>query len=218
MKKKLISLILILAIISVIICAIHNEKSHSNETDIQLTKYIGNSINMTLKAIEENTRSDPYEVALQNMQSEMAEIEYITDKKEWYLAYKNIIFKYFKWLDPPETVFDYFTEDEVRLICKAVETECYQQEFDAKVNVASVIFNRYYSGEFGETIEDIITSENQFAYGRDVITADTILSVMYAFEIQDTTNGALFFHSNEKTDTFYERSYIFTDDATHNFY
>ena len=56
------------------------------------------------------------------------------------------------------------------------------------------------------------------AYGRKNITEDTIWAVMYAFEIEDTTEGALFFHSNNKTNTFNGANYIFTDSCGHHFY
>ena len=161
---------------------------------------------------------DPYEIAIQEMQEKMSEIESIEDNKEWFLAYKDIVFEYAEWIDPPETIFDYYTEDEVRLICRVVETETYQCDFDSKVNVANVVLNRIESGEFGETVEEFITTESQFAYGRETITEDTILAVMYSFEIIDTTKGALYFHSNEKTDTFCGRDFIFQDSAGHNFY
>ena len=121
-------------------------------------------------------------------------------------------------LDPPETIYDYFTEDEIRLICRVVETETYDQDFMSKVNVANVVLNRYYSDKFGETITEIVTSPYQFAYGRKNITEDTIWAVMYAFEIEDTTEGALFFHSNSKTNTFNGANYIFTDSCGHHFY
>lgn len=161
---------------------------------------------------------DPIEVALQDVEQKMTDIESIEDKMEWFIAYKGIINEYYGILDPPETIYDYFTEDEVRLICRVVETETYDQDFMSKVNVANVVLNRYYSGEFGETITEIVTSPHQFAYGRKNITEDTIWAVMYAFEIEDTTNGALFFHSNKKTDKFNGADYIYTDKCGHNFY
>lgn len=165
----------------------------------------------------------PYELALIRMEEKMSELENITDRKEWYLAYKDIVFKYVKWFDPPETVFNYFTEDEVKLICNAVETECYQQDFDSKCNVASVIFNRYYSGEFGDTIEKVITTENQFSYGRNAITEETMLAVMYSWEIEDTTDGCVAFRSGDKPEKWYttETRYWakqFEDNSGHAFY
>ena len=161
---------------------------------------------------------DPYEVAMQEIEQNMSEIESIEDEMEWFIAYKAIINEYYGILDQPETIWDCFSEDEVNLICKVVETETYDQDFMSKVNVANVVLNRYYSGDFGETITEIITKPYQFAYGRNVITADTIWAVMYAFEMTDTTDGALFFHSNDKTDTFCGASYIFSDNAVHHFY
>ena len=118
----------------------------------------------------------------------------------------------------PETVFDVFTVEEVALICRMVETECYQQDFDSKVNVACVAFNRFNSGKFGDTMKEVITSPKQFAYGRINLDEDTIWAVQYAFEVGDTTQGALFFHSMKKTDTFCGRKWIFSDNAIHHFY
>lgn len=166
---------------------------------------------------------DPYEVAIHNRQIELEAIESITDKKEWFLAYKDISFKYAEWVTPSKTVFDCFTEDEVRLICKTVETECYQQDFISKVNVASVIFNRIESGDFGDSVTKIITKKNQFAYGRDIITEDTILAVMYAFEVEDTTDGCVAFRSGYKPEKWYttETKYWtlqFVDDTGHGLY
>ena len=161
---------------------------------------------------------DPIEVALQEVEKRMSEIEMIEDKMEWFIAYKEIINDYYGVLDPPETIYDYFTEDEIILICRVVETETYDQDFMSKVNVANVVLNRYYDGRFGETITEIVTSPKQFAYGRKKITEDTILAVEYAFEIEDTTNGAIFFHSNSKIDTFCGAKYIFSDSAVHHFY
>ena len=84
--------------------------------------------------------------------------------------------------------------------------------------VSQQAINRIESGDCGETVEEVITTESQFAYGREVITEDTILAVMFAFEFEDTTNGATFFHSNKQTDTFCGKNYIFSDDAVHHFY
>lgn len=158
------------------------------------------------------------EIKVNEFHSKHDEIKKIIDKKEYFLAYKDLVFKYIKWIDPPQTVFDVFTEEEVRLICRMVETECYQQDFDSKVNVACVAFNRFNSGKFGDTIKEVITRPNQFAYGRTILAEDTILAVQYAFEVGDTTQGALFFHSMKKTETFSGRTWIFTDNAGHNFY
>lgn len=160
------------------------------------------------------------EIKQYEFETKLKEIEHIKDEntKEWFLAYKDLTYEYMKWVELPETVYDKYSEDEIRLIWRVVETETFDQDFDSKVNVANVVFNRLKSGEFGETLTEIITKENQFAYGRQKITDDTIYAVMYAYEMPDTTYGALYFHSNKKTDKFNKADYIFTDDAGHHFY
>lgn len=214
MKKRILSLLIMLFMIVSIVLIANNKPTESDVRPISISDILEP---ISIEEIEVEPLS-PYEVARENMKMELAEIESIKDKKEWFLAYKNIIFKYAEWTDPPETIFDEFSEDEIRLICQMVETECYQQDFDSKCNVIAVVMNRFYSGNFGDTITEVITSENQFAYGRKNISEDTILAVQYVFEADYTAQGALYFHSNEKTDTFCGANYLFSDNAIHHFY
>ena len=214
--KRFISLtILLFMVVSLVIPISNINSQHKNDVSEPV---LLSDITYEIVFEEVIEEPDPYEIAIQEMQEKMLEIESIEDNKEWFLAYKDIVFEYIEWIDPPETIFDYYTEDEVRLICRVVETEAYQCDFNSKVNVANVVLNRIESGEFGDTVEEIVTTENQFAYGRKNISEDTILAVEYAFMIEDTTNGALFFHSNNKTDTFCGRDFIFQDSVGHNFY
>ena len=217
--KRFISLSILLFIMVSLVIPISyiNNKNH-NTNDVDIVEPVLSDVTYELVVKEVVEEQDPYEIAIQEIQEKMSEIESIEDRKEWFLAYKNIVFEYSEIIDPPETIYDCLTEEEVILICRVVETETYQCDFDSKVNVANVVFNRFECGEFGETIEEVITSKNQFAYGRKKIEEDTILAVEYAFQICDTTNGALFFHSNKKTDTFCGASYIFSDNAVHHFY
>lgn len=214
MKKRILSVLAVVLMATVLIFIAKNDTEKTEKVVIQPISIVASDITYEI----ENVKEDPVEIAIAEMQTKMDEIESIEDNMEWFIAYKEIVYKYTKWIDPPETVFNYFEPDEVMLICRTVETECYQQDFDSKCNVASVVFNRYYSGEFGDNIEEIITTPNQFAYGRETITEDTILAIMFAFEICDTTNGALYFHSNEKTETFNGADFIFQDSSGHNFY
>ena len=215
MKRFMALTILLFMVVSLVIPISNINNQHKNDVSEPV---LLSDITYEIVFEEVIEEPDPYEIAIQEMQEKMSEIESIEDNKEWFLAYKDIVFEYAEWIDPPETIFDYYTEDEVRLICRVVETETYQCDFDSKVNIANVVLNRIESGEFGETVEEVITTESQFAYGREVITEDTILAVMFAFEFEDTTNGALYFHSNKQTDTFCGKSYIFSDDAVHHFY
>lgn len=215
MKRIISVLILLFMIVSLVIPISNINSQHKNDV---IEPVLLSDITYEIVFEEVIEEPDPYEIAIQEMQEKMTEIEPIEDNKEWFLAYKDIVFEYAEWIDPPETIFDYYTEDEIRLICRVVETETYQCDFDSKVNVANVVLNRIESGEFGDTVEEIVTTKNQFAYGRKVLTEDTILAVMFAYEMEDTTCGALFFHSNDKTETFNGRDYIFSDDAIHHFY
>ena len=115
------------------------------------------------------------------------------------------------------SVYSVFTLEEIYMIQRCVETETYQQDISSKINVACVVFNRYKNGSFGKTITGIITAYRQFAYHRTEISESTIEAVEIAWE-EDTTNGALFFHSNPKTETFNGASYLFSDLAGHHFY
>ena len=168
--------------------------------------------------IENEVETDRLEIISQRMQQELSEIESIEDRQEWFLAYKDIIYKYYKYFGAPETVFDVYTEEELDLIFRTVETECFDADFESKCNVASVIFNRIESGEFGESAEEVITKPNQFAYGRECITESTILSVMYVYEIGDTTDGCVAFRSDQCPMKWRSWEYVFTDEAGHNFY
>ena len=215
MKKNISLTILLFMVVSLVIPISNINNQHKNDVSEPV---LLSDITYEIVFEEVIEEPDQYETAIQEMQEKMSEIESIEDNKEWFLAYKDIVFEYAEWIDPPETIFDYFTEYEVKLICRVVETETYQCDFDSKVNVANVVLNRIESGEFGDTVEEIVTTENQFAYGRKILTEDTILAVEYAFMIEDTTNGALFFHSNDKTDTFCGRDFIFQDSVGHNFY
>lgn len=159
------------------------------------------------------------DIAMEEMNQKIMKIETIEDREEWFLAYKDIVFKYVKWFGVPQTVFDVYTEEEIIFICRAIETECYDQDFLSKCNVASVILNRIdQGGEFGNSAIEVITKENQFAYSREDITESTILSLMYVYEIGDTTVGCVAFRSDKCPMEWYNWEYMFTDDVGHNFY
>lgn len=216
--KRLLSLLILLFMVVSFLLPFSDINNRQKEEHDVIEPRVLSDITYEIDIEEIIEEPDQYGVILQEMQTKMSEIESIEDKKEWFLVYKDIVYEYVDWFGLPMTIFDEFSEEEVRLICRVVETETYQCDFDSKVNVANVVLNRIESGDFGDTVEEVVTTENQFAYSREIITEDTILAVMYAYEVIDTTNGALYFHSNEKTDTFCGRSYIFSDDAVHHFY
>ena len=205
-------------LIGISIVVIGKYPTHKQEHIYIIDEVVSAPRIIEVQYIENEKETDQLEVISQKMQQELSEIESIEDREEWFLTYKDIIFKYYKWFGAPETVFDAYTEDELDLIFRTVETECYDADFISKCNVASVIFNRFESGEFGDTIGEVITSPNQFAYGRECITKSTILSVMYVYEMGDTTDGCVAFRSDQCPIKWRNWEYVFTDDVGHNFY
>ena len=152
-----------------------------------------------------------------------------SNKEDWFKNYKAIQEEYSDWIDKDETIYDYFNQDELELLFRIVETEVRGDEnFDEKVNVASVIFNRIGHEDFPMTLTDILTQRSpspQFssyisgAYKNVEVTDTTILACEYAFQIGDTTNGALYFDStNGHSWADRNREYIFTDAVGHSFY
>lgn len=171
--------------------------------------------------IKEQPVSINFEIdnAIEKMNHEMAEIEVIIDKREWFLAYKKIIQKYSYIIDPPETIYDYFSKEELDLLFYVVQAEVGDEySFESKINVANVIFNRFYHERFPDTLSDILVYD-QFSpiadgrYREVEVTEDAILACEYAFMMEDTTDGCLFFDSNNTLNY----QFVFNDGA-HNFY
>jgi len=174
----------------------------------------------TYKAVQDTEviTIDIVEIKRQEYVTKVEELKSIEDEQERFVAYKELYEEYLEWCDLPETIYDCYSEEEILLIQKVVETETYQCDFMSKVNVANVVLNRVKHESFPNTVTEVITAANQFAYGRNKISESTVLAVEYAFLNEDTTDGALFFHSNPKTDTFNGAQYVFSDDAIHHFY
>lgn len=197
----------------------HSENSKTESVAVQETA-IFTGISAENFVIEQPV-SINFEIdnAIEEMNYEMTEIETITDKKEWFIAYKSIIEEYSYIIDPPETIYDYFSEEELDLLFHVVQAEVGDEySFESKVNVANVIFNRFYHERFPNTLSDILVCD-QFSpiadgrYREVEVTEDTILACEYAFMLEDTTDGCLFFDSNNTL------SYQFVfDDEAHNFY
>jgi spore germination cell wall hydrolase CwlJ-like protein len=160
------------------------------------------------------------EIKNEEFNRKLGEIKYVDmNNEEWFKTYKELSQEYSEWVKLPETIYDAFSEEEINLICRVVETETFDQDFDSKVNVACVVFNRLESGKFGNSITEIVTNPKQFAYGRKKITESTILAVEYAYVMGDTTQGALYFNSfKEAPEVFNGANYIDTDKAGHHFY
>ena len=154
----------------------------------------------------------------QIMFEEYEELSKITDKKDWYLCYLGFVEDYPEY-DRGSTLYDRYTEDEIYLMERVIETETYGCDFEAKSHVASVILNRIEGdNNFPNDATKVCTSPGQFVYSRKKISDDTKLALEYAAEIEDTTNGALYFNSMAPMDSWNGRTRIFTDHVGHSFY
>lgn len=213
MKKILANTILLIVFfLGIIFIELVHEKEENTYNKIQngMNLIIYNTHETVKEIIDENI------INKMSLQEKVLSINASKGTKEWFICYLEIIEEY----DNPyrSDLYDFFTEEEICLIERTIETECYEQDFISRVNVANVILNRYWDGSFGKTIEEIITSQNQFCYGRTEITEDTKLALQYAFLIEDTTGGSIAFRSDCCPESWCGWEYLFTDDAGHSFY
>lgn len=223
--RKLICLVamLIMFFFNMITLAKDEQKT---ETDMEIIHVEAEPIEIKSEPVVEEVKivestKTKAEIKNEEFNNKLNDIEYLKKEsnEEWFLAYKDLTYEYVEWVKMPETIYDVFSEEEINLICRVVETETYDQDFDSKVNVANVVFNRLDDGRFGDTITEIVTNPKQFAYGRKKITESSILAVMYAYEMEDTTQGALYFNSfKEAPEVFNGANYIDTDKCGHHFY
>ena len=152
------------------------------------------------------------------MFAEFEQLSQIENKKDWYLCYKGFLEDYPEF-DRGSTLYDRYTDEEIYIMQRVIETEVYGKDFDAKANVASVILNRIEGdNNFPNDAMKVCTSPGQFVYSRKQISEDTKLALEYAAEIEDTTNGALYFNSMAPMDSWNGRTRIFTDHVGHSFY
>lgn len=140
------------------------------------------------------------------------------DKYVWFQLYYNALFNIYELDDLPETPYDVFTEREITMMLKCIETEAHEASFDCKVNVANVILNRIESDQFPTDPVELITQKNQFAYGRNNISDSTVYALLYAYMIEDTTNGCIAFRSDYSPNEWNGWTKQFTDESGHTFY
>ena len=186
-------------------------QTYCDELEIANQEFVNATIEMQNKIINDKcNESLDFQEIIESLKK--------TDKKSWFILYKSMQEYYIDYIDPSETVYDYFTEEQIAIMQKCIETETYQCSFDAKVNVACVILNRVEHNEYPTDPIEIVTEKNQFVYGRNIISEDTILALEYAFMIEDTTNGCIAFRSDSSPDTWNGWTKQFTDESGHTFY
>lgn len=230
--KKIISLLIINLFIFLCVfpCYAKSKEEKNIETipleEICITSSITTEELLAEKATQEELQSQ--QQATFTMMSaieieyteKLAELEWRKDIMEWFIEYKEMVDKYKDIADEPETIYDVYTDEEIYLMERVIETETYQRDFESKCNVASVILNRVESPykEFGSSVKEVITTPKQFAYGRKKISEDTKLALEFAFSICDTTNGAIAFHSHKTAKAKWGKWVYTFSDSSHHFY
>ena len=223
MKRRIFKVLLLLvatALISIpFVAPIMGQNNDKTEISVQENIDTTNEIIKETELSEIEKLNNEVDAAIENMNVEMAEIESIENKKEWFIAYKEIVDRYSYILDPPEGIYDYYTDEELDMFFRVVQAEIGDEyTFEQKCNVASVILNRIEHYKFSDEMLEILTPQ-QFetvkngSYKNVKVSEDTILACEYVFMIEDTTDGCLFFDSSKALN--YE--FVFND-GTHNFY
>lgn len=218
-KVKRFSALLILLCMSlpVIVIAVEGKET---EMKTEVVKPIINETTMQIliEELEEETTislADQLGIDVSNIPYNFDDVQ---QKQDWFLVYKEVIAKYPKELHRP-TIYESFSKEELSLLYGVVQAETGNEySFVEKINVVSVIFNRFNSGKYS-SLREVLTAPYQFA---DVVSGKeidekTILACEYVFLFGDTTNGCMAFRSDIKPTKWYEWTYQFSDKA-HNFY
>jgi len=137
--------------------------------------------------------------------------------KRLFLNYKKCIKKHDDLINPPESIYDCFSKEDITYICRTVETETYQQSMIRKANVASTVLSRFEHGAYGDSLKEIVTSPNQFVCGRTDISKETKLAVEIAFMFKTKYDGSLYFQSAGYMKSFSGADYMGFD-GCHYFY
>jgi len=144
------------------------------------------------------------------------EVNAIEDSLEWFKAFKSLNEEYAEQ-DEIEWISDVYSEDEIYLLERMVETECHGADFESKTHVAAVALNRVENERFPDTLTGVLTQANQFTYGKTSIDDETKLAVEYAYCVATPADDCLWFHSMAKKEKFSGGDYVFSDKC-HHFY
>lgn len=144
-----------------------------------------------------------HDATVRRMNADMKAIDHLkeTNKYQWFKSYKQIVVNYADILDPPETIYDVFSEEELNLLFRVVHAEIGDEwTFEQKVNVASVIFNRIESECFGDSLTTVLipgqfSTISNGSY-HNTPSEKTIAACEYAYEIGNDADDELYFDSN----------------------
>ena len=209
MKNRILIILLLSILIALIFAPIY---TNGDEKVEEITVEI---------EVEEDTVSERE----REMYDEMIRVAYIEDRKEWFIEYKKLFEKYPEFLAKQESIYDVYSDSELKKLFRTIEAEATGGTFQDKVNVAVTIFNRINHEEFGSTIDEVITSD-QFSplqdgrYYKVAVTEETILACEYAYIFRIIEHDALYFdRTNGNSWAHRNREEVEVDgDNAHRFY
>ena len=219
MKRTVITTIIFSFIVVVTAtCIAISSKSQITISENSLSNNNMQPVQISFNDISTNTVSlTEQEIKEREVLIRQEQIFKIQDTKDRYLAYRKMLNDYGEYFDAPETIYDIYTEAEIDLMLRVIETEVHGKSLESKIHVANVILNRLESNRFSNNVSGVVVP-GQFCFIRTHFDDETVMALEIAYLFGDTTDGALFFHSGNRTNTFNGASYIFTDDAGHHFY
>ena len=188
------------------------------------------ALSQTLEATQEYATSesnlaDEYKSKLYIQQDDL--ISLITplnaySKQDYLEAYKVIINDYGM---AKKSIYDVTTDSEFNFICQIVQAEIGDGSFDQKVNVASVIINRYKSESFPSTWNEILTQSGQFSsywdgrYKDIEVSDETIQAIEYAWYFGSEVEDATYFCADTEMSSWHVNNLIkIYDDGKHTFF
>ena len=209
MKNKILIILLLSILIALIFAPIY---TNGDEKVEEIT-------------VEIEPEEDVVSEREREMYDEMIRVAYIEDRKEWFIEYKKLFEKYPEFLAKQESIYDVYSDSELKKLFRTIEAEATGGTFQDKVNVAVTIFNRINHEEFGSTIDEVITSD-QFSplqdgrYYKVAVTEETVLACEYAYIFRIIEHDALFFdRTNGNSWAHRNREEVEVDgDNAHRFY
>lgn len=145
-------------------------------------------------------------------QKEISQLDEIKeDMMEYILQYKTILDKYPEISSEIATIYDVFTEDEITLVCRCIQSEVENCPFFAKVHVAEVVLNRLYSDAYPNEISKVVVP-GQFSLSRDYYSEESLLAFEYAYLFETEEMFDCFnFQSAGESETFCGRTLKYYD-------
>lgn len=238
MKNKKKYICICITIILVIIFKIHLQNTNNDNVEISSAKVTHKNVASKLlpkkkcqrKILKSKNVLKESEIVKKEFLSKLNSIT-SSDQKEWFISYKLLLEEYKRYpnyIDIPKSVYEIYEFNDIKIFQKLIAAETTGGSFNAKCNVASVVWNRVNSPDYPNNIVDVIYQRNgsiQFSPIYDgridtvEVTEDDVLAVEYTFMFGSTAYDCIAF-DNVRGNTWNKNNLqeVFTDNINHTFY